>query len=342
MKVTSVHSPHAIQQTTTDTRSAAAAKERAVAKLMGQPVQAQQTPVQNPSQVAPEEISAITPSVPAPQLQKPTSEAPAASEAPLQQQPDAQLQALVRREKALRMQASKQQEAFKVKEAEFARRQAELDARTKELETGYIPKTRFKQDPLGVLAESEVSYDDITQRQLEAQNVNPHVKAHISKLEAQLQAMQVKIDETAKAQESQLEESTQAALRQISRDAAQIVAKDSTGAYEFVKAYGKAGIDAVRDLIKAEFDETNETMSTEEALQLVEQEYEQRFDKFSKLNKVQKRLQAPTVQTPEQKQTLVPNSQPQPMKTLTNAAGSTRQLSARERAILAMEGKLKS
>lgn len=351
MKVTQVHSQHAVQQTTTNTQAQQQAKERAVAKLMGGQQPQQQQVVQNQSQVAPEEMGAIMPKVPQMTNQNPTSVAPDAAqpEVPAKPQtppatPDAATQALIRREKNLRMQAQKQQDAFKAKEAELAKRQAELDAKAKELEQGYIPKSRIKQDALTVLAENDVSYDDISKQAMEAQNVNPQVKAYLTKLEGIVTKQQEQLEQLSQQQENSQTESTQAALRQIAKDASTLVSKDTAGTFEFIKANGKAGIQEVVKLIEVEFNETGEQLDIEEAMRLVEAEYESQFDKrFKGLNKVQKRFQAGnTQQAPEAEKTLAPNQQPQTMKTLTNTVGSTRQLSAKERAILAFEGKLKS
>jgi hypothetical protein len=351
VKVTQVHSPHAIQQTTTNTQAQQQAKERAVAKLMGQP--AQQV-VQNQSQVQPEEMGAITPQVPRMTNQNATTVDPAAEQAPeapvqnAQQPPskptppDAQLQALVRREKAIRIQAQKQQDAFKAKEAELAKRQAELDAKQKELEEGYVPKSRIKQEALTVLSENEVTYDQLTQQALEAQNVNPQVKAYLTKLESIVTKQQEKLEQLSQQQENSQVESTQAALKQIAKDANTLVNKDASGSYEFIKHYGKPAIQEVVKLIETEFNETGEQLDIDEACRLVEAEYEERFNKMTSLKKVQTPLKAPTEQPTETAKTQAPNQQSQQMKTLTNAVGSTRQLSAKERAILAFEGKLKT
>jgi hypothetical protein len=64
--------------------------------------------------------------------------------------------------------------------------------------------------------------------------------------------------------------------------------------------------------------------------------------KLANIGKIKKRLStAPAVPAKTEKQTPT-NKQPQTMKTLTNATASTRQLSARERALLAFKGELKS
>lgn len=327
---------------TQNSQAQADAKARAIARLSGQ-TQAQATPVPNPSQVSPEDMSALQTS------QKPTNEATrqATEDTPAQtpekqELPDAQLQALIRREKSLRQAAFKQDQAFKAREAELTKRQADLDAKAKELETGYIPRARLKNATLDVLAEEEISYDHLTQLQIEQQAVNPQVRAHISKLERQIEELKRTTEDNKKAQETQTQESYQAAIRVITSDTTKLVKNDSAGEFDFIKANGKTGISAVVKLIESHFRETGETMSVEDAAGEVEKEYVERFDRYNNIPKVQKRLQGQSnVQTPENEQTPALNKQPQTMKTLTNAAASTRQLSAKERAILAFDGKLK-
>ena len=63
--------------------------------------------------------------------------------------------------------------------------------------------------------------------------------------------------------------------------------------------------------------------------------------KFTQIGKIQKRMAAANAsRTPTETKTQS-SQQPQAMKTLTNAASSTRPLTVRERAIAAAEGRLK-
>lgn len=339
MKIMNVNSPHAVAPTNTNVQKANEAREKAIAKITGAPVP------QNQNAVAPEETVVMQPNVPIPNIQKPSNVATPAPEAPAQVEPpappDAQLLTLIRREKQLRIQAQKQQDAFKTREAELVKRQAELDAKQRELDNGYIAKQRLKDNTLEVLAEQEISYDEITQQQLQVQNVSPQVKVLLNKLAEQNKLLTDKVEKLTSDQASSHEESTQAALKQIARDAKQLITKDTADQYGFIKHYGQAGIKTVVDLIQAEFNETGEQMSVEDALQQVEQEYTERFEKMNTIKKVQAKQQGAvnTAQQPAE-QPRAPNQQQQTMKTLTNDAGSTRQLSAKERAVLAFEGKL--
>lgn len=341
MKVTTVSSPHAVSTPTTNNQSQAEARDRAIAKLTGQGNQTNPTPV-NPNQVQPEDFSAV---IPKPNIQKPITEdnqqlsadEETTATQPQGPQQDKQLAALIRREKALRMQAHKQETALKAREAALAAKEAELAAKEKEYATGYIPKSKLKANTLQVLAEEEISYDTLTQQALEQQNVNPQVQANINKLLSKISDLESKVEQQAKATENQQQESYQAAIKQITRDATRLVSTDP--AYETIKA--TKNVPEVVKLIEAHFQETGETLTVEEAAAEVEQELLERFEKYAKIPKVQQRLQPKKQEPTAPEQTLAPQKQPQPMKTLTNAAASTRQLSAKERALLAFEGKLK-
>jgi hypothetical protein len=80
-------------------------------------------------------------------------------------------------------------------------------------------------------------------------------------------------------------------------------------------------------------------MSVEEAAQQVEDYLADEAFKLSRLGKIQKRVQQAAQPKVLQKTQAAQQTQTQ-MKTLTNATSSTRKMSSRERAILAMEGKL--
>lgn len=339
MKVTATGAKPPIIMDTMNSQAQSDAKARAIAKLTGQ---VQTTPVQNPSQVQVEELPAIQ------TAQKPineatqaedTSQTPEKTDTP----PDAHLQALIRREKSLRQAAHKQEQAFKTREEALAKREAELNAKAKEYETGYIPKERLKQNASVVLAEELGNdyYQRLTEEQLNQQNVNPQVQALINKLQQKVTDQDKALEEIRKGQETQNQESYDAAIRVIRNDINKLVKSDTTGDYEFVRANGKSGINEAVKLIELHFKDTGETMAVDDALAEVEQEYLERFERYNKLPKAQKRLQGQTTQPTVNEQTPAPTKQPQPMKTLTNANTTQRQLSAKERAILAFEGKLK-
>jgi len=99
-------------------------------------------------------------------------------------------------------------------------------------------------------------------------------------------------------------------------------------------------------LIERTFAEEGTMLNYDEACKAVEDHLIEESFRLSQLKKVQQRLQAnkkPEEPSPVPKPSTEPSvtKQTQPMKTLTNSVGVSRQLSARERAILAMKGELK-
>lgn len=96
----------------------------------------------------------------------------------------------------------------------------------------------------------------------------------------------------------------------------------------------------VVDLITATYEKDGILLSVEEAAKEVEDYLVDEAMKLTRIGKIKQRLAASTTAKVSQEQTPAPKKQTQ-MKTLTNAASTTRQLSAKERAILAFRGELK-
>lgn len=295
------------------------------------------------NQVSPEEISAVQ----APQSQVSTEADAAATstEVPVETKPEPkedssltnQYNILARKERALRAKAQQQEQTLKAKEAALAAKEAELAAKEKQYSTDYIPKQRLKSEALSVLAEEGVSYETLTEQILNQQNVNPQVDAHIKRLEAQIQRLEKANEDSQKNYVNAETERYKAAVKQIAADVNTLVKTDPT--FETIKA--TRSTQDVVDLIETHFKETGTVMTVEEACQEVENYLVEEAMKLTRIEKIKKRLATPSATAaPPQKQTPTQSKQPQPMKTLTNAAGSTRQLSARERALLAFKGEL--
>ncbi len=316
-------------------------RDRAIAKLMGsQQAQtapdAQTAPVRNPSRVAPEEMSVITP--PSTEGQADTTETPVAAspepteatQAKTEEQPLSQQYAvLARKEKALRAKVQAQDTALKAREAALAEREAATRAKEAEYQSKYINKDSLAQDPWSVLQSLGITYDQVTEQALNQTQQDPATKAALARLEAQIKAQDEVIQNARKAQVDQEANQYKQAVKQIKTEANNLVNSDPS--YETIKETGS--VDDVVDLIERTFKEDNILLSVEEAAKLVEDHLIEEAVKLSRLKKIQQRL-APKVETPP-KPSEPENKQPQQMKTLTNNISSTRQLSSRERAILA-------
>lgn len=252
--------------------------------------------------------------------------------------------------------AKPEEEMISPKYAALAKREANLRLKAKELqlereamkaekakyESDYVPKSqlqeRLKSDPLTVMHELGVTYDELTSMILNApQQADPQIVAIQQKLKA--------IEETQeKSQKSQAEQQTKAyeqAVSQIRNQAKLLV--DSNEEYSTIKE--RDSVEAIVDLIKLTHEEEGIVMNVEEAAKLVEEHLLEDALKMAQLRKVKAKLN-PTEDVsdiePETKQNLIPKNPP--MKTLTNTQmpSASKPLSAKDRAILAFQGKLNS
>lgn len=336
MKVTPTAGP-VIQQPGPSGQAQADARERAMAKLT-QPVQHSV----NQNSIAPEEMSAIIPpSQEAPELVEEVTEevtTTAKEEQKAKETESNQYVLLARKEKALRAKAQQQEAQFKQREQALQQREQEINKIKSEYESGYISKQRLKERTLDALAEAGVTYDEVTQAQIDAGSVAPAVRAQLERLEARLAKQDEELTKFRKGSEEQQGEAYKAAVRQIRQDAQELVSQDPE--FEMIKATNS--VKDVVELIEATFKDEGRVMTVEEAAKEVEAHLLEEIDKLTRLEKIKKRL-APKPAAQERTNAQPPQSkQPQPMKTLTNATSSTRQMSAKERAILAFKGELKS
>jgi hypothetical protein len=362
MKLTPLSTPTDIKQVTTnETASRSKAIEafmRGTSNASAAPQAAQEHPVQNPNQVAPEEMTAVKTPTQADQnidssttseVTEAASEVPkAAIEEPKQKDPEVEKRftELARQERILRAKAQKQSQELKTREDALKAREDAINAKSQEYDKGYIAKSRFKADPLGALAEAETNYDELTQLLLNQQPKDPRVEANISRLEAQIKQLEGKLDESAKNQTQRQADDYKNALKQIERDAINLV-KDDPTTYEAI-AKTKSISDVV-ELIEQTYQKDGILLSVEEAAQEVENYLvEEGYKAVTTIDKIKKRLAQQAASTAPAKPVITETqakpqqTQPAQMKTLTNATSSTRKLSARERALLAFKGELKS
>ena len=95
----------------------------------------------------------------------------------------------------------------------------------------------------------------------------------------------------------------------------------------------------VVDLITKNFEENNELLTVEQAAKLIEDELVEEALKIARIKKIQQRFQPKTEVQQPQGANNTQAKQPQ-TTTLSNTIGTARRLTARERAIAAMEGRL--
>lgn len=316
------------------------------------PAQAQAETVKDPSKVTLEDLSAIAlraekteesgqtatnePATRAQEVSKAVEEPAKAAEEPL----SAQYAQLARKEKAMRLEAQKlkaEREALKAEQEALRKPPApSID------ESKYISRDKFEADPLAALAEMGISYDALTQRALNAPSPEQvELNRTIAELRSEIQSLKGEQDNWKRTTQEQQENGYKQAVAQIRNDVAALVKQGDE--YEMVRATQSIG--DVVELIERTFKEgldddrpAGTLLSIEEAAQMVEEHLLEEALKLAKTKKIQTKLKPAEVtpavpaKTAESKET----KQPQ-LKTLTNSISTTRQYSAKERALLAAE-----
>lgn len=345
MKVTPVASPAQIQPSGTPEHVRTARAIEAFNKGVNSQVKApEQAPVINQNAVQVEELAAIQPQTTQPPVTIEDTQAPEVTVEPEKPEQDPalkrQFEQLARQERAMRVKAQQQDLALKAREEALAAREAELTAKDNTYRTDYIPRSRLKQDALGVLeAEGIATYDDLTQRAISRQPIDPILQNKMDMLEAKIKEMESANETNQKSAQQQQQDNYKAAIKQITRDAKDLVTSDN----EFEAIRATNSVRDVVELIEKHHAKTGEVLSVEEAAREVENYLVEEATKLTKIEKIRQRMSQPNASTGKstQQTQAKPQTQPQ-MKTLTNATGSTRQLSAKERAVLAFKGELKS
>lgn len=342
----------AISMLTTNSSSPqeAAAKLAQQQQAVAQVSQQQMTPVANQNQVAPEEMRAIKAQTLDTSTQSEVAETAETEEATTEAQAapaknpalTKQFAELARQERILRSKAQKQQQELSAQRAAIEVEKAALAEKAKLYEQGYISRDRLKSDPLGVLAENELSYDEITQQILNQPQRDPRTEAHIQRLEAQNKKLEAAIEQIRTEGQQQQDTNYKQAVKQITTDVKRLIKADPT-TYEAITKTD--AIQDVVDLIVRTHKEEGYVMTGEEAAKEVENYLtDSLYDTYNRIDKLKKRIaQAnPTsaVAKPVQQKIDATEQTQTGAKTLTNNMTAAPKLSGRERAILAAQGKL--
>lgn len=340
MKVTNVSSPHAVQHPHSNASSqrAKAIEAFKTANTSVEPQStAQEYAVANPNSVSPEEMSAIKPKQEVDTLaqvedtQVETTEAK--PEAPVKDPAlSRQFAQLARQERQLRAKAQAQEQTIKAREQALEAKEQAIKTKETEYSQGYISKDQLKQDTLRILADSGVSYDELTQQILNQQTIDPRLESTINSLKAEIKALKTASEESKQAVTESQQQAYKAAVTQIKLDVNQEV-RANPNEYKHISA--TKSTDDVTELIEETYKKDGRLMSVEEACREVEEYLKDEYVKLK--GKLEPAGQPAKVEKLAQQ---TKQTQPQ-MKTLTNAAASTRKLSSKERAILAFKGELK-
>jgi hypothetical protein len=212
---------------------------------------------------------------------------------------------------------ARQRRALQVKEREIAEREKALTSVSTQSPDALIQ--RIKSEPLSVLQEYGVTYDQLTQSILDNQNYNPEIQA----LKAELKAVKEGVDKTLSDKDLQAE---QQVLAQIEREVHNVAQSDPQ--FELIKL--RHAEPDVKNLIHRTYKETGEVLDTEEAMRLVEEELTKEALEIVNSNKIKARQQPPQQQLG-----------PKQIKTLTSRDTARPIMDRRARALAAALGQLR-
>ncbi len=213
---------------------------------------------------------------------------------------------------------AKQRRALAVEKRAFEAQKKALQDQSA-TQAGGIDLARFKSDPLGVMLEHGVTYQQLTDAVLANRD-----GSQIQDLQNKLKAMEEGFDKKLTDRDQQ---SKKAALAEMQREATQLIAAGDD--YELVRETRR--LPDVMTLIERTYDETGEVLQVRDALKLVEDELFKDSLRLAKLKKIQAQFVPPT-----------PEPQPQQthrqMRTLTNRDTAQAPMNWRQRAIAAANG----
>lgn len=219
---------------------------------------------------------------------------------------------------------AKQRRALQVKEREIAEKERALEQRSSQPS---LDLERLKGNPLGLLKEAGISYEQLTEALLAEQSgQDPRVQA----LEAKIEALEKGLDTKLSDRDAQAETQVLAEMR---RETDRLTASGED--FEMVRETRSQP--KVVDLIHRTWKTTGEVMDVQEATQLIEEQLVEDYSKLANFGKIRSRL-SPQEQTQDAR---VPQNRQTGIRTLTNRDTASRPLSARARAMAAFSGTLK-
>lgn len=230
------------------------------------------------------------------------------------------------------------------KEMQFRKAQLEFKAKEeawKQDQVNYIRKDRIQSETLKVLSEAGIDADKLVELQInQAQPKDPNQALHdqIAELKAQIQGI---IDPEKGTLAKRDQEAYDQTVSQIRYDAKLLV--DSNPAFGTIKTENQ--LSEVVDLITKTFEQDGEILDVEEACQLIENGLRKRLDtQYERLSRYEwlksKEGKQAELEEATPAQLTQPSAPQRVTHTLTNAGAATRQMSARDRAILVVQERM--
>jgi hypothetical protein len=217
---------------------------------------------------------------------------------------------------------AKQRRQLQVREQQLKTREEALKAQP--AQAGAIDQARLKSEPLAVLMEAGVTYEQLTEAIMAQQNgVSPE---QYRALQAKVDALESGFDKRLQDRDAQQEQQTLAGMR---REATQLVAEGDE--YELIRE--NRAVPQVMRLIERLYKETGDVLDVSEACGLIEAELLKDTLRVAGLNKVKTHLgQTAAPQAPATQR------QPQQMRTLSNRDTTQAPMNAKQRAMAAFYG----
>lgn len=224
---------------------------------------------------------------------------------------------------------AKAKRALQVKERELVQREEALKAQNPAGNEDLIAK--LKANPLSVLQEAGVSYDQLTEAILSNQSGN---SPELASLKLEIKALKEGLDKQFSERDELAEKQV---LTQMKREADLLVADGE----QFEAIREAKAQQAVVDLIHRTWKETGEVMEVSEAAELVENQLIDEALPFARIKKIQSRLSPAQEQAQQEQQIQAPKPNTKVMRTLTNRDGARPITDRRARAMAAFNGLLK-
>lgn len=217
--------------------------------------------------------------------------------------------ALARKEKALR-----------AKWQEIANQEAEFKAMKAEAEAFKKYKERIKAEPLHLLNEEGITYDQLVKTAVDLVNPDP-TKTEVNSLKKELESLKQIISKQSEDNQTYQKTQREQAEKQVTSEVQSLIS--SNPSYETVKDFGYE--EAVTQLIFKTYDEEGIRLDTATAAQQIEDFLKAEVDRINGIPSVKKRLQ-PVPETPAEGQAEKQQGQPAPdrqIKTLSHTASQS-------------------
>lgn len=214
---------------------------------------------------------------------------------------------------------ARQRRALQVKEREIQEREKALQSQQAP-RPDMIDVARLKTDPLRVLQENGVDFNQLTQHVMTWQG-----NSEVRNLESKIKSLEEVIDQKFTDKDAQAEKQV---LSEMKREADHLANADDT--FEMIKA--TKSVPKVIELISRMYKKTGQILGVQEAMTMYENELVQEHLKLAGLSKIRSQMQ--------------PMAQPQQrtyqgMRTLTNRDTASVPMSSKARALAAFYGTLK-